>query len=299
MMLNHMELWMILGIPEHPTTARLFRSDMTELLSSTAATHLPCHQASEDSISCLLFTIAYYRDSKDIKKSRPKNSTLLNEGNNVYCIFWNIQTSFAASRTVLNFNWQWCFCFWHSGYQPLWPSQIGSTKPTAGNHIDSFYFQRVFIKIDCCILLHLSIEFRAPNRLALSSHIWPLRPLAAWACKSAWGNHEHNWHEWRRLQSWFPDSLGCQLNMAVKCINDGVFLVFRAWMVVERTWDYIQCRTLSAVSKDHNDHVTGNTWSSTYGLIWFHLKSRSLCIHLVCTNCVYLTYFASCSMEIY
>jgi hypothetical protein len=158
-------------------------------------------------------------------------------------------------------------------------------------------------------LLHLSIEFRAPNRLALSSHIWPLRPWQYGLAEVRGAiMMEHNWHEWRLCLYVFivgVSKVDSRIPLAVNWTWPSnasmmeLFLVFRAWMVVERTWEYIQCRTLSAVSKDHNDHVTGNTWSSTYGLIWFHLKSRRLCIDLVYTNCAYLTYFASCSMEIY
>jgi hypothetical protein len=158
-------------------------------------------------------------------------------------------------------------------------------------------------------LLHLSIEFRAPNRLALSSHIWPLRPWQYGLAEVRGAiMMEHNWHEWRLCLYVFivgVSKVDSRIPLAVNWTWPSnasmmeLFLVFRAWMVVERTWEYIQCRTLSAVSNAHNDHVTGNTWSSTYGLIWFHLKSRRLCIDLVYTNCAYLTYFASCSMEIY
>ena len=211
-----------------------------------------------------------------------------------YPIFWNIlRISFAASRTKFNSNWQQCFCFWYSRYQPLWPSQIGSKKQSTETHIDSFYVQRIFIKIDYCILFHLSIEFRAPNRLALSSHIWPLRPLAAWASsKQSWwsttdmnGVYVYCWclQKYPTVDSRIPVAVNWTWQASAPMME--FLLMFRA-MVLERTWGYIHCWILSEVSKDHHDHVTDHISSIIYYLTWLHLKTwltwrRGLCVSFI------------------
>ena len=211
-------------------------------------------------------------------------------GNNVYCIFWNIQTSFAAWRPMTKSNW------------------INETNRRKSHRF--VLFSGVFsskLIVASCFTLALNSERQIDWPSALIFGPWGPWQYGLAEVRGAI-MMEHNWHEWRLCLYVFivgVSKVDSRIPLAVNWTwpsNASMmefFLVFRAWMVVERTWEYIQCRTLSAVSKDHNDHVTGNTWSSTYGLIWFHLKSRRLCIDLVYTNCAYLTYFASCSMEIY
>ena len=63
--------------------------------------------------------------------------------------------SFAAARRALNSNWQWCFCFWHRGYQPL------CIETNQRNHTNSFHVQRVSSKLivaPCCTLFTLALN---------------------------------------------------------------------------------------------------------------------------------------------